>query len=536
MAAERQSSTLLPPQPSYILRGHASQIHSVRFVRQNARLITGDADGWVIYWKLETKRALAVWKAHDNAILGTAEWGHDKILTHGRDNSLRIWQIRTSDEISLSTALPAEVAAADRPMPWLLHTLPVNTLNFCAFSMCHVHTQEETSNGLVADDEPQPVCSRVQSAILVAVPARDDKKVEVYQFPDERLKHVVPRAQSKDTGMVMAVKLVQQSSKKPTTVITGYEGGLTAVHILPRNDDSSIGVARLVYLSQPHTQPILSLDVSPDAKTYFTSGADAIIAAHLLPDLPPFEVEPTVAPSTGEEAEAESRVTAYTQSLDSASRNLGDVVNAGEEAKPSNEADPEHSDISTIDSTLSLQDSTCPPLTFTKLAVPAPHTEPQQSALKTGGLSSLLSSKPSHPISARTVPPPTSPTIQVPHKINNTKHAGQQSLCVRSDGRLLATGGWDARVRIYSTKTLKEVAVLRWHKEGIYAVAFGEILDAGIIRRSADKHGDGKETGEVSRKETGLNQLQRQREEKMQVKHWVAAGAKDGKVSLWEVF
>lgn len=81
MAIERQSTTLPPAQPSYILRGHASQIHSVQFVRQNTRLVTGDADGWIIYWKLETKRALAVWKAHDGAILGTAAWGRDKIIT-----------------------------------------------------------------------------------------------------------------------------------------------------------------------------------------------------------------------------------------------------------------------------------------------------------------------------------------------------------------------------------------------------------------------------------------------------------------------
>jgi hypothetical protein len=40
----------------------------------------------------------------------------------------------------------------------------------------------------------------------------------------------------------------------------------------------------------------------------------------------------------------------------------------------------------------------------------------------------------------------------------------------------------------------------------------------------------------VARKETGLGKLQRQREEVMQCKHWVVAGAKDGKVSLWEVF
>jgi WD40 repeat protein len=81
MAVERQTSTLPPAQPSYILRGHRSQIHSVQFVRQNSRLLTGDADGWVVYWKLETKRALAVWKAHEGAILGTGEWGRDKFIT-----------------------------------------------------------------------------------------------------------------------------------------------------------------------------------------------------------------------------------------------------------------------------------------------------------------------------------------------------------------------------------------------------------------------------------------------------------------------
>ena len=81
MALERQSSVLPPAQPSYILRGHTSQIHSVRFVRNNTRLFTGDADGWVVLWRVETKRALAVWKAHDAAILGTAEWGRDKVIT-----------------------------------------------------------------------------------------------------------------------------------------------------------------------------------------------------------------------------------------------------------------------------------------------------------------------------------------------------------------------------------------------------------------------------------------------------------------------
>jgi WD40 repeat protein len=81
MAIDRQSSALPPAQPSYILRGHTSQIHSVQFVRQNSRLLTGDADGWIVYWKVETKRALAVWKAHDGPILGTEQWGYNNIIT-----------------------------------------------------------------------------------------------------------------------------------------------------------------------------------------------------------------------------------------------------------------------------------------------------------------------------------------------------------------------------------------------------------------------------------------------------------------------
>jgi hypothetical protein len=99
---------------------------------------------------------------------------------------LRIWQLRPEDEAALSTVLPAEVPA-DPPKPWLLHMLPVNTLNFCAFSMCY----------------QQPAKRASTNSILIAVPGRDDKKLEVYQFPDEKLRCVVPRAQSTDTGKHM---------------------------------------------------------------------------------------------------------------------------------------------------------------------------------------------------------------------------------------------------------------------------------------------------------------------------------------------
>lgn len=73
-----QKQSLPPATPAYIFRGHSSPIHALRFYRNNLRLISGDADGWIVIWNVVTKRPVAVWKAHEGAILtvrGTNE-GH----------------------------------------------------------------------------------------------------------------------------------------------------------------------------------------------------------------------------------------------------------------------------------------------------------------------------------------------------------------------------------------------------------------------------------------------------------------------------
>jgi WD40 repeat protein len=322
----------------------------------------------------------------------------------------------------------------------------------------------------------------------------------------------------------MAVKLVQDSTTQQTLVITGYEGGLTAVHLLPKADHSTIGVAQLVYLSQPHTQPILSIDVSPDATTYYTSGADAIVAAHRIPTVSPRDANMSRSPSVQEDEDGPP-VSVPTQDTETA-RTISS------HASPENDQAGNAAD----DPPVSVPgDANNQPLSFTKR--PIQSSTPAASTPKAGGLSSLLyGAIPSLKTAQSTPLQPSSPSIQEPYRCNSTKHAGQQSLSVRSDGRILATGGWDSRVRIYSTKTLKEVAVLKWHKEGVYAVAFGKILDVADLEHGVQDAQSQDGIGDVTRRETGLGKLQRQREEKMQVKHWIAAGAKDGKISLWEVF
>ena len=119
------------------------------------------------------------------------------------------------------------------------------------------------------------------------------------------------------------------------------------------------------------------------------------------------------------------------------------------------------------------------------------------------------------------------------HKASETKaaqmrHAGQQSLRVRSDGRIMATAGWDGRLRVYSPKTMKELAVLKWHKEGCYALTFAQ------IRESTEPFGSrGVGSADVVKRELTVSE---QRTAKATSTHWLAAGSKDSKISLWDIY
>jgi WD40 repeat protein len=387
-------------------------------------------------------------------------------------------------------------------------------LNFCAFSMCY----EQPAFAIQPSNNQDASSTSPSHSILVAVPSRDDKKIEVYQFPDERLVSFVPRVQTTDTGMVMAVKLAHHRPSNSVLVIAGYEGGFTAVHLLELGSQeagkSIPEFAKLIYLSQPHTQPVLSLDVTPDASMYFTSSADAIIAAHRIPEI-------LAHVHHGDEPESiwRRKNDAQIQPHTEASTRIAKDLTVEEEA--------EFMELLSTENTSSSLPSSSPPLH----AIHAPLSFAKQpissNPAPPAGLSSLLSttSTTSSPFSKIKPSPPLSSfstTVQPPYKITSTKHAGQQSLSVRSDGRLFATGGWDSRIRVYSAKTLKEVACLKWHKEGVYAVGFGVILD--------------EEDGLQQREGNGLSKLQKQREDQIRRKHWLVAGSKDGKVSLWEVF
>lgn len=152
--------------------------------------------------------------------------------------------------------------------------------------------------------------------------------------------------------------------------------------------------------------------------------------------------------------------------------------------------------------------------------------------------------------------PPTRNVLKAwnhPIKSMNTKHSGQQSLRIRSDGKIFATAGWDTNVRVYSCKTMKELAVLQWHKVGCYTIAFS-IVDT---LQPKDPHQNPSSpiveslTSDTIMAPVGgtavthlhqrLNRgaglsVKESRISRAKATHWVAAGSKDGKVSLWDIY
>lgn len=181
-----------PPTPKSILRGHKAQVHAATFIRNNERLVTGDADGFIIAWDLTIMRPRAVWQAHENAILGIAGWGNDRIITHGRDNKLIVWKLTGDDETRMSTTLPLDPCTEPRPKPWMVHLLEVNTMNFCSFSYCPVPVpvlpgQKEGQSQDTAKEESKP-----ESELLIAVP--NTLASEAVISSDEEVPFLNPKA------------------------------------------------------------------------------------------------------------------------------------------------------------------------------------------------------------------------------------------------------------------------------------------------------------------------------------------------------
>lgn len=68
------------------------------------------------------------------------------------------------------------------------------------------------------------------------------------------------------------------------------------------------------------------------------------------------------------------------------------------------------------------------------------------------------------------------------------------------------------RIRLYSTRTLKPLGTLQYHKNGCQSVAFARSLDVPVVEEMDEEMSE---------------------EEKEERSRWLIGGGKDGRVSIW---
>jgi WD40 repeat protein len=228
----------LPPSPVYVFRGHVSPIASVFSGR--AVWYAGDQDGYVSAWHTETKRAWAVWRAHDGAVLKVEEW-QGLLLTMGRDNRLIFWNLNLNG--TYDTRLPVEGDVV-RQKPWMEHIVDVNATTFCGFALLGIN------DGL---------CFAVPHTQAV-------ESIDIYAF-HPLVREATALTPNEKTGSVMALAFAEDN------LVAGFENG--SVHFYRK-----AGSWQLFWSVHIHRDTVLSLACHENV--VFSSSADAILAKMLI--------------------------------------------------------------------------------------------------------------------------------------------------------------------------------------------------------------------------------------------------------------
>ncbi|CAO1637858.1 unnamed protein product [Parajaminaea phylloscopi] len=273
-----------------------------------ADLISGDANGAVSLTSLQDRRPWLQWQAHakGKSILGVDGWMErsDKgpqlirIITHGRDNEVRLWQIDLQGDV-----LAARGRERRRPTslePRLLVTLPVNALNFCRFS--YVLHKAETGGAITGLllAVPHSLDSGYIDVVAVGGWDQDDSELQFKRLHTAVGKeHFTQLAGTATVGGVnraptlMSMHLLERPGC--LTVVAGYEDGyirawISETSVEDDGERSEPGPWRLLWQKRAHRESIFSSAVlhhSPETMLVASVGADDRITLISFPSLAP---------------------------------------------------------------------------------------------------------------------------------------------------------------------------------------------------------------------------------------------------------
>ncbi|KAJ3190599.1 ASTRA complex subunit [Irineochytrium annulatum] len=260
LASISQSSSTFSPsttlEPLYILRTHTTDVTAVAFLLRHQCLATGDAAGTVIIHSLSTRRPLVTINAHAEGVMciqslctfpdataaedAWAPGGRELLLTQGRDNDLHVW----------------DLAALLDGREGKMHTIPVNSLNFCSFDL--------------AQSRPRPGVSEEGQGGGVMMATVNALEVESYDLLDLSRRNFLRRAAGKmdgvKDGIVMCVRFYRDAKAGALRLAVGYESGI--IRVWDVEGGKCVGEVKVL------GQPVLCMDVDSDGKRMVAGGAE----------------------------------------------------------------------------------------------------------------------------------------------------------------------------------------------------------------------------------------------------------------------
>ncbi|RCH80524.1 ASTRA complex subunit, partial [Rhizopus stolonifer] len=114
----------LPPPPEYVFREHKATVNHVHIFDRDQHFASCDAEGWVVVWKMKTRRPISKWKAHKESCLKVTTIENHTLISQGRDNMIHIWKSCLNE-------------------PELVSSVVYNALGFCKFS-CYSQDNDST--------------------------------------------------------------------------------------------------------------------------------------------------------------------------------------------------------------------------------------------------------------------------------------------------------------------------------------------------------------------------------------------------------
>jgi len=117
---------------------------------------------------------------------------------------------------------------------------------------------------------------------------------------------------------------------------------------------------------------------------------------------------------------------------------------------------------------------------------------------------------------------------------NQAEARGVGGVALRPDAKLLATAGWDGRVRLYSVRRPRPVAVLKYHTGAAHCVAFAACNAVGTADEDEDLDVDrGVSRGFAG---AGIGQSEGESGRLGRPQRLMASAGSDSTIALWDLF